>query len=140
MEVLRISGLTTYDQITLLITPQVHVNVFSLFHTSPSDPPSANIGRISGSTKTKLLRFCLVLFVFSQDEVSDNISRKTQTVKQLNFLYHFCCTVLEVIGLISLKKRHKAFQNYSHKFYLSILAHPFSVQNTDISDFVLQKS
>lgn len=72
--------------------------------------------------------------------MSDSISRRTQIVKQLNFLYYFCCTVLEVIGLISSKKPHKPFQNYCQEFYTFILAHPFSVQNTDISDLVLQKS
>lgn len=122
------------------ITPHIHVNAFSLFYTIPSNSALVNTGRISGSTKTSLLRFCLFLSGFSQDEVSDNISRRTQKVKQLNLFYYYCCTVLQVIGLISSTKFHKAFQNYCQEFYTSILAHPFSVQNADISNFVLQKS
>lgn len=83
-------------------------------------------------------------FFFSQDEVGDNISRKTQTIKQLNFFYSIYCIVLEVFGLISSKNPHKARQIYCHKFHTSILSHPPSVQNiiinTDISNFVLKKS
>lgn len=96
-EVLKISGFSLPS------------HMCNLFHTSQSNPSLANTGRISGSTKTSLLRFCLFSLVFNQDEVSD-ISRRTQKVKQQNFFYYFCCTVLEVIGLISSKKSTKLFK------------------------------
>lgn len=76
--------------------------------------------------------------------MSGNISRKTQTIKQLNFFYSLCCIVLEVFGLISSTNPQKACQTYCHEFYTSLLAHTPSVQNislnTDVSDFVLKKS
>lgn len=72
--------------------------------------------------------------------MSDNISRKTQTIRQLNFFYSLCC----IKSLISAKNPHQACQTGRHEFYVSILAHPPSVQNVsiniDISYFVLKKS